>query len=257
MSGSGSFSAKSCWRWKDEIFENPLTIATLQQDTVNEADLRIARRAKPTGCSNPRAHATANVDRQIDEALPGLTTGLTGIAKTGELIALSRLEARPIATLSQRHRSATSRERSTATPIDGWQLDSIKSANGSDKSSSEGFVSTCRKIHARTHSWTTVSCGALVGEAFAQNAPGAAPVPAQEGIGRNRICSVVSGENHRRRPDPDAEVHLPRDPGKPVSVWRRCRQRVCGTRIDAGNASEQSAQAVQPSGVNTAPAGGN
>lgn len=105
---------------------------------------------------------------------------------------------------------------------------------------------------------TTVFAAALVGEAFAQTAPGAAPVPVQEGTAVVQPDgSVVSGDNTTEaRPDPDAEV-ICRVIQETGSRLARRRQRVCGTRTMWETLSEQSAQAVQPSGVNTAPAGGN
>jgi DnaK suppressor protein len=89
--------------WKDEILaESRVTIATLQQDTVNEADL--ADRATSEA---DRALELRTRDRQrkliskIDEALRRLDDGSYGYCEeTCEPISLSRLEARPIATLS-------------------------------------------------------------------------------------------------------------------------------------------------------------
>jgi DnaK suppressor protein len=89
--------------WKDEILEESrTTIATLQQETVNEADL--ADRATSEA---DRALELRTRDRQrkliskIEEALRRIEDGSYGYCEeTGEPISLSRLEARPIATLS-------------------------------------------------------------------------------------------------------------------------------------------------------------
>ncbi|MEQ1819659.1 MAG: hypothetical protein ABL871_13715 [Terricaulis sp.] len=104
---------------------------------------------------------------------------------------------------------------------------------------------------------TSVFALALVGEAFAQTAPDAPPVPIQEGTAVvQQDGSVVSGEtnNTEARPDPDAEV-ICRVIQETGSRLARRRQRVCGTRSMWDTLAEQSAQAAQPSGVNTAPAG--
>jgi DnaK suppressor protein len=85
--------------WKDEILEESRsTIASLQQDTVAEPD--IADRATS---ETDRALELRTRDRQrkliakIDEALRRLDDGSYGYCEeTGEPIALSRLEARPI-----------------------------------------------------------------------------------------------------------------------------------------------------------------
>jgi DnaK suppressor protein len=89
--------------WKEEILEESRsTIATLQQDTVAEADL-----ADRATSETDRALELRTRDRQrkliskIDEALRRLDEGTYGYCEeTGEPISLSRLEARPIATLS-------------------------------------------------------------------------------------------------------------------------------------------------------------
>jgi DnaK suppressor protein len=89
--------------WKDEILEESRsTIATLQQDTVAEADL-----ADRATSETDRALELRTRDRQrkliakIDEALRRIEDGSYGYCEeTGEPIALSRLDARPIATLS-------------------------------------------------------------------------------------------------------------------------------------------------------------
>jgi len=89
--------------WKNEILEESRsTIATLQQDTVAEADL--ADRATSEA---DRALELRTRDRQrkliakIDDAIRRIEDGSYGYCEeTGEPISLSRLEARPIATLS-------------------------------------------------------------------------------------------------------------------------------------------------------------
>jgi DnaK suppressor protein len=89
--------------WKEEILEESRsTIATLQQDTVAEADL-----ADRATSETDRALELRTRDRQrkliakIDDALRRIEDGTYGYCEeTGEPIALSRLEARPIATLS-------------------------------------------------------------------------------------------------------------------------------------------------------------
>lgn len=89
--------------WKDEILEESRsTIASLQQDTVAEADL-----ADRATSETDRALELRTRDRQrkliakIDEALRRIEDGSYGYCEeTGEPISLSRLDARPIATLS-------------------------------------------------------------------------------------------------------------------------------------------------------------
>jgi DnaK suppressor protein len=94
---------KKLLAWKDEILEESRgTIATLQQDTVAEADL-----ADRATSETDRGLELRTRDRQrklinkIDQALRRLEDGSYGYCEeTGEPISLSRLEARPIATLS-------------------------------------------------------------------------------------------------------------------------------------------------------------
>ena len=89
--------------WKDEILEESRgTIASLQQDTVPEADL-----ADRATSETDRSLELRTRDRQrkliakIDQALRRIDDGSYGYCEeTGEPISLSRLEARPIATLS-------------------------------------------------------------------------------------------------------------------------------------------------------------
>jgi DnaK suppressor protein len=89
--------------WKEEILEESRsTIASLQQDTVAEPDL-----ADRATSETDRALELRTRDRQrkliakIDAALRRIEDGSYGYCEeTGEPISLSRLEARPIATLS-------------------------------------------------------------------------------------------------------------------------------------------------------------
>ncbi len=89
--------------WKDEILEESRsTIASLQQDTVSQPDL-----ADRATSETDRAIELRTRDRQrkliskIDDAIRRIDEGTYGYCEeTGEPIALSRLEARPIATLS-------------------------------------------------------------------------------------------------------------------------------------------------------------
>ncbi len=94
---------KKLMTWKGEILEESRsTIASLQQDTVAEPDL-----ADRATSETDRALELRTRDRQrkliakIDEALRRIDDGSYGYCEeTGEPISLSRLEARPIATLS-------------------------------------------------------------------------------------------------------------------------------------------------------------
>jgi DnaK suppressor protein len=94
---------KKLQAWKEEILEESRsTIATLQQDTVAEADL-----ADRATSETDRGLELRTRDRQrkliakIDEALRRIEDGSYGYCEeTGEPISLARLEARPIATLS-------------------------------------------------------------------------------------------------------------------------------------------------------------
>ena len=89
--------------WKDEILEEPrATIANLQHETVSLPDL-----ADRATSETDRSLELRTRDRQrkliakIDAALRRIEDGSYGYCEeTGEPIALSRLEARPIATLS-------------------------------------------------------------------------------------------------------------------------------------------------------------
>lgn len=90
-------------RWREEILEESRsTIANLQEDTAALADL-----ADRATSESDRALELRTRDRQrkliakIDDAIRRIEDGSYGYCEeTGEPIALSRLEARPIATLS-------------------------------------------------------------------------------------------------------------------------------------------------------------
>ena len=89
--------------WKDEILrESKLTLQTLQEENVNHPDL-----ADRASSETDRAIELRARDRQrkliskIDAALARIEDGTYGYCEeTGEPIAIKRLEARPIATLS-------------------------------------------------------------------------------------------------------------------------------------------------------------
>ena len=89
--------------WKNEILEESRsTIANLKEDTAALADL-----ADRATSESDRALELRARDRQrkliakIDEAIRRIDEGAYGYCEeTGEPISLSRLEARPIATLS-------------------------------------------------------------------------------------------------------------------------------------------------------------
>ncbi|MEP3245311.1 MAG: RNA polymerase-binding protein DksA [Sneathiella sp.] len=94
---------KKLQKWRAEILEDAnQTIANLQEETVKEPD--IADRAST---ESERALELRTRDRQrkligkIDAALRRIDEGAYGYCdETGEPIALKRLEARPVATLS-------------------------------------------------------------------------------------------------------------------------------------------------------------
>ena len=89
--------------WKDEILrESRITLQTLQEENVNHPDL-----ADRASSETDRAIELRARDRQrkliskIDAALQRIDDNTYGYCEeTGEPIALKRLEARPIATLS-------------------------------------------------------------------------------------------------------------------------------------------------------------
>ena len=89
--------------WKNDILEESrVTIANLQVDTVSEPDL-----ADRATSETDRSLELRTRDRQrkliakIDAAIRRIDDGTYGYCEeTGEPIGLSRLEARPIATLS-------------------------------------------------------------------------------------------------------------------------------------------------------------
>ena len=94
---------KKLLAWKDEILaEARDTLATMQDDTVNHADLTDRASSETARSIELRAR-----DRQrkliskIDAALRRIDEGTYGYCEeTGEPIGLKRLDARPIATLS-------------------------------------------------------------------------------------------------------------------------------------------------------------
>ena len=89
--------------WKDEILrESKITLQTLQEENVSHPDL-----ADRASSETDRAIELRARDRQrkliskIDAALQRIEDNTYGYCEeTGEPIALKRLEARPIATLS-------------------------------------------------------------------------------------------------------------------------------------------------------------
>ncbi len=89
--------------WKSELLrESTETLSHLQEESVSEADL-----ADRASLETDRALELRTRDRErkliqkIDEALLRIEEGSYGYCEeTGEPIALKRLEARPIATLS-------------------------------------------------------------------------------------------------------------------------------------------------------------
>jgi DnaK suppressor protein len=98
-----AYFRKKLLAWKEEILEESRsTIANLQEDTSALADL-----ADRATSESDRALELRTRDRQrkliskIDEAIRRIDEGSYGYCEeTGEPISLSRLEARPIATLS-------------------------------------------------------------------------------------------------------------------------------------------------------------
>jgi len=90
-------------QWRDDILrESTITLQHLQEDTVSEADL-----ADRASTESERALELRTRDRErkliqkINEALERIEDGTYGYCEeTGEPIAIKRLEARPIATLS-------------------------------------------------------------------------------------------------------------------------------------------------------------
>jgi len=98
-----AYFRKKLLAWKDEILEEARsTIANLQEDSVAQPDL-----ADRATSETDRSIELRTRDRQrkliakIDAALRRLEDGSYGYCEeTGEPISISRLEARPIATLS-------------------------------------------------------------------------------------------------------------------------------------------------------------
>jgi DnaK suppressor protein len=89
--------------WRDELIrESTQTLQHLQQDSLQEADL-----ADRASVESERSLELRTRDRErkliakIDEALGRIQDGSYGFCEeTGEPISLSRLDARPIATLT-------------------------------------------------------------------------------------------------------------------------------------------------------------
>ncbi|MBX3430214.1 MAG: hypothetical protein KF779_11600 [Hyphomonadaceae bacterium] len=109
----------------------------------------------------------------------------------------------------------------------------------------------------RAYVLTAVFSLALIGESFAQTNPNGPPVPLQTGTAVVQQDGSVEGGDAATtgaRPDPDAEV-ICRVIQETGSRLARRRQRVCGTRAMWETLADQSAEAVQPSGVNTSPRG--
>ena len=100
---AGVFPRSSCSTWREDILkEAKETLLHLQEENQNHPDL-----ADRASSETDRAIELRARDRQrkliakIDEALARIDDGTYGYCEeTGEPIALRRLEARPIATLS-------------------------------------------------------------------------------------------------------------------------------------------------------------
>ena len=89
--------------WKDEILkESAETLATLQEESQNHPDLADRASSETDRSIELRARARQRkLISKIDAALERIADGSYGYCEeTGEPIALRRLEARPIATLS-------------------------------------------------------------------------------------------------------------------------------------------------------------
>jgi RNA polymerase-binding transcription factor len=89
------------WR-ADLLDESSETIQALQQDSLNEPDIADRASAETSRAIELRTRDRARkLISKIDEALERIEVGTYGYCEeTHEPIALSRLEARPIATLS-------------------------------------------------------------------------------------------------------------------------------------------------------------
>ena len=89
--------------WKDEILrESRLTLQTLQEENVNQADLADRASSETDRAVELRARERqCKLISKIDAALQRIEDNTYGYCEeTGEPISLKRLEARPIATLS-------------------------------------------------------------------------------------------------------------------------------------------------------------
>jgi len=90
-------------QWRvDLLDESSETIQALQQDSLNEPDIADRASAETSRAIELRTRDRARkLISKIDEALERIEAGTYGYCEeTHEPIALSRLEARPIATLS-------------------------------------------------------------------------------------------------------------------------------------------------------------
>ena len=91
------------WAWKDEILrEARETLQHLQDENQNHPDLADRASSETDRAIELRARARQRkLIAKIDDALQRIDDGTYGYCEeTGEPIALKRLEARPIATLS-------------------------------------------------------------------------------------------------------------------------------------------------------------
>jgi DnaK suppressor protein len=90
-------------RWRDELLhEAQLTLSALQEEPLTEPDIADRATTETNRSLELRTRDRARkLISKIDEALERIDDGSYGYCEeTGEPIAISRLEARPIATLS-------------------------------------------------------------------------------------------------------------------------------------------------------------
>lgn len=90
-------------RWRDELLhEAQLTLSALQEEPLTEPDIADRASTETNRSLELRTRDRARkLISKIDEALERIEDGSYGYCEeTGEPIAISRLEARPIATLS-------------------------------------------------------------------------------------------------------------------------------------------------------------
>jgi DnaK suppressor protein len=90
-------------RWRDELLhEAQLTLSALQEEALTEPDIADRASTETNRSLELRTRDRARkLISKIDEALERIEDGSYGFCEeTGEPIAISRLEARPIATLS-------------------------------------------------------------------------------------------------------------------------------------------------------------